>query len=136
MDAGAIEVDAAAQREAAARGEVPGNGVDAIGVGRSLGMVPEQAPCEVEHLDGELAGAARTVVVEDECGLRRGRTDGSRQAEDVDLLRAVDVEGEGGRGGIVLGVPGTEEQGMPALGECRDAERGRSSAVVAEFGSV
>ena len=67
--AGSVEVDTAAQWEAAARGQIPRHGVYTCGTAAADALVPKHTTCEVVDLNGKGTWCAGTVKGKDESGL-------------------------------------------------------------------
>ena len=80
-DASPVEVDAAAQWETTACGEIPWDSIEAIGIAAVLGMCPKKTAGEVKHFERELTVATRTIVGEQEGSLRFGRVNTGSKVE-------------------------------------------------------
>ena len=132
-DVGPTEVDAVVHGIAGAGGEIPGDDIEAAGTAAGERSLPEQAPREVRHLDGELAGAARTVVGEHELGGGAGGVIAETELGEAHALGGIHDEGERLAAGVVEHIPGAEGQLVLAGVEGRDTEGDGAAAVVADI---
>ena len=132
-DVGPTEVDAVVNGIAGAGGEIPGDDIEAAGTAAGERTLPKQTTREVRHLDGELTGAARTVVGEHELGGGAGGVIVETELGEAHALGGIHDEGECLAAGVVEHVPGAEGQLVLAGVEGRDTEGDGAAAVVADI---